>query len=281
MLYAIEDAMKLRSMIESGEADEARKGLERRKLDALISYAESPRCRRQVLLNYFGEDRPDPCGACDICRDPVSTFDGTLVAQKALSCVYRTGQRFGAAHLTDVLLGSKTERLRELGHDALPVFGIGRDYARSQWRDIFRQLIAHGLLVFDMEGHGGLSLGPADLCRPVLRGEAQVILREDTARFSPKAEKRERKRAEKRARPSAGADSADDSLFTQLRALRLELAQKQNVPPYVIFHDSTLYALADQRPQSLADMAAISGIGAVKLDRYGQAFLNLLKATVA
>jgi len=278
LLYGIDDVAKLGSMIENGEADAQRKQLERRKLDSLIGYCSSPRCRRQVLLDYFGETLAEPCGNCDLCLHPVPTFDGTVAAQKALSCVFRTGQRFGAVHLTDVLVGADTERVKQFNHDQLPTYGIGKDFTRAQWRDIFRQLVVHGLLVTDMEGHGGLRLGPDARCRPVLRGEQKVTLRED-ATFALKQEtKKKRAAAPDGPHGKPTLEKADDEkLFQTLRALRLTIAKTQNVPPYVIFHDTTLIALAKARPQTLDTMATLPGLGTAKLTRYGQAFLDAIK----
>ena len=277
LLYGLADVAKLGSMIESGEADEQRKQLERRKLDALVGYCSSPRCRRQVMLEYFGEGLAEPCGNCDVCLHPGATFDGTVAAQKALSCVIRTGQKFGPAHLTDVLVGADTERIRQFRHNRLPTYGVGKEFPRTQWRDIFRQLVVHGLLIMDMEGHGGLRLGPDELCRPVLRGEKKVTLRED-ATFAPAREgKRKRTSSPDTPKGKPVLDNADDEqLFQTLRALRRELAQAQNVPPYVIFHDTTLIALAKARPRSLQAMGHIPGIGTAKLGRYGEVFLKAI-----
>ena len=275
LFFGISDAGKMASMIEDGEGSAQRKQLERRKLDALVGFCSSAKCRRQMLLDYFDEILPKPCGNCDACLNPVATFDGTVAAQKALSCAYRTGQRFGAAHLTDVLVGAKTERIRQFGHDQLPTYGIGKEYSREQWRAIFRQLVTHGLLVTDMEGHGGLRLGANDLCRPVLRGETTVSLQEAaTAKTT-----RELRAATKG--KLVLENNEDEQLFQQLRALRSQLAKTQNVPPYVIFHDTTLIALARERPENFQEMGRIPGIGAAKLERYGGVFLDALQASLS
>ena len=274
LVYGVEDAAKLRAMIESGDSNEKRKQLENRKLDALVGYCASSRCRRQILLEYLGETLPEPCGHCDSCRHPADLFDGTIAAQKALSCVIRTGQRFGAVHLVDVLLGADTERVRQFRHNDLPTYGVGKEFSRDQWRDIFRQLVAHGLLVMDMEGHGGLRLGAESVTRPVLRGEQKISLRQQTASQTTSALRDEVKK--KRAVSMALEGDEDDRLFQTLRALRLTLAKAQNVPPYVIFHDTTLVALVKTRPQNLQDMSRIPGIGAAKLERYGAAFVRVL-----
>ncbi|MGB9152754.1 MAG: DNA helicase RecQ [Alphaproteobacteria bacterium] len=279
LVYGIEDAAKLRSMIESGESNEQRKQLEHRKLDALVGYCASSRCRRQILLEYLGENLPQPCGNCDSCRTPADLFDGTIAAQKALSCVYRTGQRFGAVHLVDVLVGADTERVRQFRHNELTTYGIGKEFSRNQWRDIFRQLVTHGLLVMDMEGHGGLRLGPEEICRPVLRGEQKIDLRQETAAATTRALKDE---VRKKRQGSASAAKAvlegdeDEQLFQSLRTLRLSLAKAQNVPPYVIFHDTTLVALVKLRPQNLEDLSRVPGVGAAKLERYGEVFIKAL-----
>ncbi|MCL2468760.1 MAG: DNA helicase RecQ [Alphaproteobacteria bacterium] len=272
LLYGSSDVAKLRNMIESSEADDKRKLLEHRKLDALVGFVSSARCRRQVLLSYFGQPLDKACGHCDSCCHPIESFDGTLAAQQALSCAYRTGQRFGAAYLTDVLIGASSPRLQSFGHHLLPVFGIGKDFSKKEWRDIFRQLVVHGLLLVDMEGHGGLRLGDEALVRPVLRGEKPVMLRKDVH----KALREEKAKKTRAAKTDAFENQEEEELFQKLRALRLDLAKKQNVPPYVIFHDSTLMAMAKARPQNLQSLALISGIGEAKLARYGALFLNAL-----
>ena len=266
MIYGVEDAAKLRAMIESGKSNDQRKQLEHRKLDALVGYCASSRCRRQILLEYLGETLAQPCGNCDSCRQPAVLFDGRVAAQKALSSVIRTGQKFGAVHLVDVLLGADTERVRQFRHNELPTYGVGKEFSRSQWRDIFRQLVAHGLLVMDMEGHGGLRLGPEGTVRPVLRGERCVDLRQPGGAVG---------RDEVRKKPILEGEG-EDALFQSLRALRLSLAKAQNLPPYVIFQDSTLIALVKQRPRNLAEFSRIPGVGAAKLDRYGDVFLRAL-----
>ncbi|MBW7852547.1 MAG: DNA helicase RecQ [Rhodospirillales bacterium] len=268
MVYGIQDVAKLRQMIDASEAPERQKLIERRKLDALLGYCETARCRRQVLLDYFGERLAEPCGNCDTCLEPVEVFDGTVLAQKALSCVYRTGQTFGAGHVIDVLTGTDGERVRQFGHDRLSTFGIGGELSKTEWKSVFRQLVALNLLVVDVAGHGGLHLGPD--CRDALRGERPIELRRD------------RRRERKVARAAAGAaaellhDAADRALFERLRALRLELAKAQGVPPYVIFHDATLVEMARRRPRSLPELGRLPGVGEAKLGRYGAAFLSAM-----
>jgi ATP-dependent DNA helicase RecQ len=266
MAYGLEDLVKLRQLTEGSDAPDAQKRIERQKLDALLGYCETTRCRRQVLLEYFGETLAEPCGNCDTCLEPAAGFDGTEAAQKALSCVYRTGQIFGVAHLVDVLLGGDTERVRRFHHDRLSTYGIGGDFTRNEWRSMFRQLVALGLLTVDIEGHGGLRLGPE--ARPVLRGERRIELRRDPVRARPAAAKK---------RSSVSFENpAEESLFQALRAHRLALAKSQGVPPYVIFHDSTLAEMARSRPHRMEQLAGISGIGAAKLERYGQDFLGVI-----
>jgi ATP-dependent DNA helicase RecQ len=262
MLYGAQDIALRRRFIEESEAPDARKHMERRKLDALLGFAESSRCRRQILLAYFGDDSA-PCGNCDMCLDPPETFDGTIAAQKLLSCIYRTGERFGQAHVISVLIGEENERLAQLGHDRLSTFAIGTEHDRNGWRSILRQLVAHGLIDVDVAGHGGLSISQ----------EGRRFLREKPAlrlRVSKKA---------RSTRKAARGDSmlvADRDLFEKLRAKRLELAKAQNVPPYVIFHDKTLVEMAARCPRSVSELAAIPGAGEVKLARYGQAFLAVI-----
>ncbi|MBK9654515.1 MAG: DNA helicase RecQ [Rhodanobacteraceae bacterium] len=265
MVYGLGDVVLLRQMIDGSEAGDERKRLERSKLDALLAYCESVRCRRQTLLAYFAEDYPQPCGNCDNCLEPPQTWDATLAAQKALSCVYRTGQRFGVGHLTDVLAGNATVRVVELGHDKLSTFGVGADLSERQWKGVFRQLVAGGYLDVELGSYGSLRLSEA--ARPLLRGEVEIALRQE----------RERKRAPK-TRFSVAAHPADDGLFEQLRELRAKLAREQNVPAYVIFHDATLRAIASERPHSLAQLGEVQGVGARKLERYGEAFLALVRA---
>ena len=268
MVYGVQDVAKLQQMTASSAAPEEQKRIERQKLDALLGFCEATRCRRQVLLSYFGEELAEACGNCDTCLEPVESFDGTEAAQKALSCVYRTGQMFGAAHVIDVLLGGETERVRKFHHDRLSTYGIGGELSRNAWRSVIRQLVAQGLLTVDLEGHGGLRLGPD--CRPVLRGERKVPLRRDPSwRSAPRGGAK----AGAPRRQIAFEDPASEALFQALRAKRLALAKAQGVPPYVIFHDSTLMEMATARPRSLEAFAGLGGVGQAKLQRYGQAFL--------
>jgi ATP-dependent DNA helicase RecQ len=267
LLYGLEDVAKLIQFVDSSDAPDARKRVERAKLDALLGLCETARCRRQVLLSYFEEDLPQPCGNCDTCLSPPKTFDGTEAARKLLSCVYRTGERFGAGHVIDVLLGQATEKVAKFGHDKISTFGIGKAFSRDEWRAIVRQLVAMGLLVVDVEGHGALGL--AEKCRPVLRGEEKVELKAE-------ARARPARTGGERAPRAQLSDPQDEALFLRLKALRLEIARAQGVPPYVIFHDTTLMEVARLRPRSLAAFGDISGVGEAKLERYGNAFLAVV-----
>ena len=272
MAYGMADVVLLRQMVDGSEAGEARKRLERQKLDALLGFCESTRCRRQTLLEYFGEARATACGNCDNCLDAPETWDGTLAAQKALSCVYRTGQRFGVLHLVDVLLGKSTERVIQFRHDRLPTFGVGGELSNLQWKGVFRQLTAMGFLMVDVEGFGGLTL--ADKSKPVLKGEQRVTLRLQAAKKAGKARRDPGVRSVER----NGIATQDESLWQALRETRLKIAREQGVPPYVIFHDATLQAMIAERPQSLREFGTISGVGERKLDKYGEAFLGVLMA---
>jgi ATP-dependent DNA helicase RecQ len=222
------------------------------------------------LLAYFTETSDRPCGNCDTCLEPPQTWDATVPAQKALSCVHRTGQRFGVNYLVDVLLGKDDERIRRFGHEALSTFGIGRELDSNEWRGVFRQLISRGLLAVDLEGHGGLRL--TDASRPVLRVEERLMLRRDA-----KPEKAKKTKAARATRTPFAADG-DQRLWEALRARRLELARGQGVPPYVVFHDATLAAMVERRPQTLAELAQISGVGERKLAAYGEEFLQVVLA---
>ncbi|MDD4927830.1 MAG: DNA helicase RecQ [Gallionella sp.] len=271
MAYGLGDVVSMRQMLMSGDAPEERRRVELQKLDALLGFCESTDCRHQLLLRYFGEAHPGNCGECDNCISPVQTWDATRAAQMALSCVYRTGQRFGVGHLVDVLLGKETERITRFGHQGLSTYGIGQAHTAAQWSSVYRQLIACGFLEADLEAYGGLRL--TDGARPVLKGEQPVLLRHDAP---PVKRKSVREGRDGKARePFVGAN--EDPLWQALRAKRLALAGEQGVPPYVIFHDSTLLEMMEHRPGSLAEMARISGVGQGKLARYGDDFLKVLE----
>jgi ATP-dependent DNA helicase RecQ len=281
LAYGLGDSVLLGRMIEESEAGEDRKRLERRKLDALVGYCESTGCRRRILLGWFGEELPDDyaCGNCDNCLSPPRSWDGTVAAQKALSCVFRTGQRFGAAHLVDVLRGADTAKVRQFGHGQLSTYGIGADLDARLWRSVFRQLVSLGLLEVDVEGHGALRLTPASAA--VLKGERALSLRAEPATAT-------RRRRAAGASSGAGddakrvdvaaADLAPDAAarFAALRDWRAGESRAQNVPAYVIFHDRTLRAIAVDPPRDIDALAALPGVGAAKLARYGDALLALL-----
>ena len=265
MAYGIQDIVQLRQWIAQSDGAEAFKKVQRQKLDALIGLAEMPGCRRQALLAYFGERAAEPCGNCDNCINPPATEDGTTLAQKALSAVYRTGQRYGVSYVVDVLAGKEDERAIRNGHDRLSVYGIGKDLPATVWKGLFRQLIAAGYLTGDEEGHGTLAL--TDRARPLLRGEDKFLMR--IARAAPKKSKRE-------AKTSAKVSTANDTLFQALRALRLKLASDARLPPYVVAQDRTLIELAEKRPSTQAELHDIMGLGASKIARYGKAFLETI-----
>ncbi len=269
MSYGLADIMNLLRLLDAGEATPQQRRIERQKLDALIGYCETVSCRRQVLLGYFGEVDHPPCGNCDNCRTPVPSWDGTIAAQKALSAVYRTGQRFGAHHLVDILLGTETERVVRLRHNRLKTFGVGCDLDRRGWLSVFRQLVAQALVLPDIAGHGGLSLAPG--AAEILRGTKSVRLRLD-----PRGEERRNRRPERSVAAGADLEPAAHALWEALRAWRLEEARRQELPPYVIFHNSTLLEVARRRPISLTALMSIPGIGTTKLERYGTAVLGVV-----
>ena len=266
MLYGYEDIALRTRFIDESDAPDERKRMERQKLDALLGLAETAQCRRQVLLSYFG-DHCEPCGNCDTCAEPPKLFDGTIAVQKALSYIYRTGERFGQAYIVDVLLGVKNDRIAQFGHDRVSTFGIGTEHDRHTWRAILRQLIALRLVDVDLAGHGGLSIAPAG--RDFLRDKPSVMLRVPAA---PRA--RQHKVARVAATPVVA--EADRDLFQALRQKRTDIARAQNVPPYVIFHDKTLIELAAARPRSRSELANVPGVGEAKLGRYGPAFLAVI-----
>jgi ATP-dependent DNA helicase RecQ len=266
MAYGLQDIAQQRGFIEMADTPDAQKRVERQKLSALLGLCETTRCRRQVMLDYFG-DTCAPCGNCDTCLTPPETFDGTVAAQKALSCVYRTGQRFGVNYLIDVLLGADDVRIRDFGHHRQSTFGIGTEFNKNQWRGIFRQLAAAGLLQVDLDSHGGLSITAQG--QAFLQSKDTLTLRHARAVKGP--------RTRRRTAIAAEAGSPDTALFEALRAHRHALAKAQDVPPYVIFHDKTLHFMATLKPTTMDAMANISGVGEAKLARYGQTFLDIIQ----
>lgn len=270
MTYGLGDVVSMRKMLDSGDAPEERKQVERQKLDALLGFCESTDCRHQTLLRYFGEAHDGNCGQCDNCLNPVDTWNATLAAQMALSCVYRTGQRFGVAHLVDVLLGKMTPRVEQFRHNQLSTFAIGKELSPQQWSSVFRQLVAAGFLQTDIEAYGGLKLSAA--AKPVLRSEAEVWLRRDN-----EVEKRKVSKAGRGANAKeAYVAVSEDPLWYLLKDKRTALAREQGVPPYLIFHDSTLLEILNRRPANLKEMGQINGVGQAKLERYGAEFLQVL-----
>ncbi|MDX8412621.1 MAG: DNA helicase RecQ [Mariprofundales bacterium] len=268
MSYGLQDVVLLRQMMQNSDADEAHRRIEQQKLTAMLGYCELASCRRQALLRYFGEQGSKPCGNCDTCLHPVETWDATIIAQKAISCAYRSGQRFGVGHLVDVLLGKNTPRIQKWHHDQISTYGIGSELKATEWQSVYRQIIAQGVL--EVDEHGALKLHASS--GPLLRGEQQLQLRKDIHQRKSRQQKR-------------GSNDDDNienrELWEKLRALRLELAQQAEVPPFVIFHDSVLQSMMQAMPDNLDAMAEISGIGAVKLERFGKKFLTVLQQHTA
>lgn len=265
MVYGVQDVIKLKQMLDQSQGSEQHKRIEQQRLNAMLGLCEITSCRRQALLHYFGETLADPCGNCDTCLVPVATYDGTVPAQKALSCCYRTGQRFGVNHLIDILLGKDTAKIRQFNHQQTTTYGIGIELNEQQWRSVFRQLTARGYVEVDHDRFGALTL--TEKCRPLLRGEEKLELRDD-----PAQSKTERKKSARRELVSSG----DQALWQKLRELRKRLADDQGVPPYVIFHDATLMEMVNQQPQSLQALSTITGVGQAKLDHYGIPFVEAI-----
>ncbi len=270
MIYSLADLVALRRLFELSEGSQAFKRIQGRKLDRLLGFAETASCRRRSLLAYFGEERRVDCGNCDNCLQPVASWDGTVAAQKALSCVYRTGQRFGAAHLADVLTGNATQRVCNWRHDRIKTFGVGQDLSKTQWQSVFRQILAAGLLSVDPGAVSGFRLTPASWS--VLRGEQTVQLRHD-----PRPSTQTARASRSHPLPSEAFERPDDqALWARLRQLRLDLARAADLPPYAIFHDKTLRLMVNARPRTRDDLLAIHGIGETKADRYGAPFLEVI-----
>ncbi|WP_243047687.1 DNA helicase RecQ [Dyella sp. RRB7] len=273
MIYGLSDVVTMSQMIAQSESADERKRVERQKLESLLAYAEATQCRRELLLAAFGEAFHGPCGRCDNCIEPPKTWDATVPAQKALSAVYRSGQRFGSGHVIAILRGEDSSRMSELGHDRLSTFGIGADMDEKQWRSVFRQLLAMGLLEADAEGFGTLRLTKAS--REVLTGNRSVRLREDAR---PARASRKRRDSQLVTGGSLGVEAYEQPLWEELRKLRVQLARQHGVPPYVIFHDATLLAMLRALPSNEAELGAISGVGEAKLKRYGRDFLAVINA---
>ena len=267
MSYGLQDVISLRQMAENNDSSEQFKRILHNKLETMLALCEQRHCRRQSILAYFDEPLKEPCGNCDTCLNPPESWDATEAARKALSCVHRTGQRFGVNYVIDVLLGKDNARIKQFGHDAISTYGIGKELDEQEWRSIFRQLMALGYLETDVDGHGALKL--AEQSRPLLRGEVELILRKP----------RQDKSAAKKSKRSTSLRSVDESLFDQLREHRTALAKEQGVPPYIIFHDSTLEEMARTRPATLDAMRYISGVGESKLEKFGESFLQVIQSS--
>lgn len=274
MAYGLQDVITLRQMMENSPGSDEFKRIERARLDAMLGLCEMVTCRRQALLRYFGEADTAPCGNCDTCLTPVKTRDATTDVKKALSCVYRTGQRFGVNHLIDVLRGTATEKVRQFDHDQVSTFGIGGDLSAQDWRTLFRQLVTRGLLEVDLDGFGGLRLTEA--CRPILKGEQTVELA-----LEPPAKTVKGQRASSGKKAALALEPDEQPLWEALRACRKRLAEEQGVPPYVIFHDATLLEMLRARPASLAELQGVNGVGQRKLEQYGAAFLEVMQGSPA
>lgn len=269
MAYGLQDVINLRSMMAQSEADETHKRVENHKLENMLALAELTGCRRQALLQYFGDTLDKPCGNCDNCLHPPETWDASDAARKAMSCVYRTGQRFGVTYLIDVLLGKSTERIVRFGHDQQSTYGIGHDIPASEWRDLFRQLIARGLLSVDVDGHGSVRLTEAS--RPVLRSEQTLHLRRMAVQSRRKAKSKSRKKS------PINIPVNDQPLWEALRSLRKKLSDMAGVPAYIVFNDSTLADMIALKPRDSSEMANVSGVGSHKLAEYGDEFLDVIR----
>jgi ATP-dependent DNA helicase RecQ len=268
MIYGMQDVALRRQMIENGDSPELQKRVEIQKLNTLLGYCETVTCRRRLLLQYFG-DTGTACGNCDTCLHPPKTFDGTIAAQKALSCIYRTDQKFGAAYIIDVLLGTEDERIRKFGHDKLSTFGIGKEHSRKEWQGIIRQLLSRNFLYADMNAHNGLEI--TDLGREFLKNKNTIHLRLAEKPVTLPSRKT------RQGSPEYLENETDAALFQKLKALRLSIACEHNLPPYVIFHDKTLMEMALSKPATLEALAHINGVGESKLKKYGPAFLQIIK----
>jgi ATP-dependent DNA helicase RecQ len=271
MVYSLSDVIAMRKMMAQSDGDEAFKRIQFRKLEALLGFCETVACRRRVLLEYFGETTSSDCGNCDTCLQPVETWDGTIAAQMALSCIYRTGERFGAAYLTDILTGRINDRIKRFGHDRIKTFGVGCELSGWQWRSVFRQLAAAGLVSVNLSEISGFRL--TEKSWPVLKGERRVELRKD-----PEPAPSKKKRSAKRQSPPARLSASDQPLWEAMRELRMSISKELGIPPYVVFHDRTLKEMVQQRPANRDQLLLITGVGEKKADQFGTRFLELIKA---
>jgi len=270
MVYSLSDVVAMRKIFESSQGNEQFKTVLRKKLEALLGYCESTTCRRKLLLNYFGEKYNGSCKVCDNCLNPVETWDGTVAAQKALSCVYRTGQRFGAIHLVNVLMGKQTSQVQRWKHDRIKTFGVGKELDRNLWMSVFRQLLSLGLLTADLGQITGFRL--TDDSWLVLRGQQNVFFRKDVI-YSKEAKNKRRLKTENRIVET----EESQQLFESLRKLRLDIARKLQIPPYIIFHDKSLKEMASLKPETIEGFLQITGVGEAKAKRYGKVFLNCIR----
>ncbi|MCW5297439.1 DNA helicase RecQ [Herbaspirillum lusitanum] len=271
MAYGLQDVVQQRRMISESEADETFKRVLGVKLDAMLGLCETLHCRRVRLLDYFGQHGQQACGNCDICLTPPVSFDGTLMAQKLLSTVYRVEQRFAAGHVLDVLRGIDGERVKQWRHDQLSVFGIGSEYGEAEWRAVLRQVIALGLLTVDHENYSSLKL--TEEAKPVLRGEQKIQLRQYQKPVKPKRSSS----SSKSNYVETDLSTEEQTIFDKLRWWRVETARKHNVPAYVIFHDATMREIAKAKPSSLDDLRGVTGVGEKKLETYGAEIISLIR----
>ncbi len=265
MVYGLQDVIKLKQMLDKSEAGEQQKRIERQRLDAMLGLCEVTTCRRQTLLHYFAEHLAKPCGNCDTCITPVEKWDGTDVARKALSCVYRTGQRFGVNHLIDVLLGKSTAKVEQFQHQQLSTFAIGTELDIQQWHSVYRQLVSRGFIYADMDSYGAFKL--TDQCRPLLRGEESIELRKDNIAKTKK---------KKVSKSAAAISEKAQPLWQALRVLRKQLADEHGVPPFTVFHDSTMMEMINMKPTTKEELLGVSGVGLSKLEKYGEQFLAVI-----
>ncbi|WP_245480281.1 DNA helicase RecQ [Neorhizobium sp. NCHU2750] len=272
MAYGMADVIQRGRMIDGGNSSDDVKRVERAKLNALLGICETAGCRRQAILAHFGEAHAGQCGNCDTCLKPVDTWEGTEAAIKALAAIYRTGERFGTGHVIDVLLGNDNDKTRRFGHTEMPVFGAGRDLPLKTWQSVYRQLLAAGLIRVDHDAFGALKLEPD--ARAVFRHEREVHFRKDR----PTGRKADRTLSSSAKGARSQLDEADMGLFEALRRKRMEIAKDLSIPPYVVFADTTLVAFATLRPASHDAFLDISGVGQAKLERYGDAFLDVIRA---
>jgi ATP-dependent DNA helicase RecQ len=272
-LYAMGDIRLRRMQIDESDASDEQRRVDRQRLNALVSLCESPRCRRQTLLTYFGETT-EPCGNCDFCCDGAEVIDGTIAAQKALSAIVRTGERFGTEHLTNVLIGDNSEAVEKFGHGRLPTFGVGKEFGKQEWRSIFRQLHGAGVIALDITGYGTWKV--TDSGRRVLKGAEKITLRKDTLKPGRKGA-----RAASNAAALAAGEASDTLLFEALRRRRSELAKAQRVAAYVVFADKTLIDMARRKPKTASEMAGVHGVGESKLRQYGEVFLEIIRQHAA